>query len=51
MSRREGNPEGRRVTLHMVCSLDGFIARNDNSVSWMDSPGNVYETGVSISDE
>jgi dihydrofolate reductase len=51
MSRREGNPEGRRVTLHMVCSLDGFIARNDNSVSWMDSPGGVYEAGVSISDE
>jgi len=34
------------VTLHMVSSLDGFIARKDNSISWMDSPGDVYEKGV-----
>jgi len=33
------------VTLHVVSSLDGFIARNDNSVSWMDS-SDVYERGV-----
>jgi dihydrofolate reductase len=35
------------VTLHVVTSLDGFIAKHDNSVSWMDSPGDVYERGVS----
>jgi dihydrofolate reductase len=34
------------VTLHVVSSLDGFIARNDNSVSWLDSAGDVYERGV-----
>jgi dihydrofolate reductase len=34
------------VTLHVVSSLDGFIARKDNSVSWMDSPGDVYERWV-----
>ena len=34
------------VTLHVVSSLDGFIAKNDNSVSWMDSSGDVYERGV-----
>jgi dihydrofolate reductase len=34
------------VTLHVVASLDGFIARKDNSVSWLDSPGDVYEKGV-----
>jgi dihydrofolate reductase len=39
-----------RVTLHVVSSLDGFIARKDNSVSWMDA-GSVYEAGVSISPE
>jgi dihydrofolate reductase len=33
------------VTLHVVSSLDGFIARKDNSVSWMDS-SDVYERGV-----
>lgn len=36
--------------MHMVSSLDGFIARKDNSISWLDSTG-VYEAGVSISEE
>ncbi len=35
----------------MVSSLDGFIAKKDNTVSWMDSPGSIYEAGVSISEE
>jgi dihydrofolate reductase len=39
-----------RVTLHVVSSLDGFIARKDNTVSWMEG-GSVYEAGVSISPE
>lgn len=51
MSLSEGTPKGSRITLHMVSSLDGFIAKKDNSVSWMDSPASVYEGGVSISDE
>jgi dihydrofolate reductase len=34
------------VTLHVVASVDGFIATKDNSISWMDSPGDVYEKGV-----
>src|ERR1700677_1689689 len=34
------------VTLHVVSSVDGFIAKKDNSVSWMDSSGDVYEKGV-----
>ena len=38
------------VTLHVVSSLDGFIARKDNSISWMDGTG-VYEAGISISEE
>jgi dihydrofolate reductase len=46
-----GDAKERVVTLHVVSSLDGFIARKDNSVSWMDSPGRVYEAGVSISQE
>ena len=41
---------GPRVTLHAVSSLDGFIARKDNSVSWMDTDS-IYEAGVSISEE
>jgi dihydrofolate reductase len=35
----------------VVSSLDGFIARTDNSVSWLDAGGSVYEAGVSISEE
>jgi dihydrofolate reductase len=50
MSRTDGNAKGRTVTLHAVSSLDGFIAKPDNSVSWLDS-GSVYEAGVSISQE
>lgn len=38
------------MTLHVVASLDGFIARNDNSVSWLDSPGDAYEAGVTLGD-
>jgi len=40
--------EQRTVTLHMVSSLDGFIAKPDNSVAWMETES-VYEAGVSIS--
>ena len=47
----EGNATGSIVTLHVVSSLDGFIARKDNSVSWLDANGSVYEGGVSISEE
>jgi dihydrofolate reductase len=51
MSGGEGNAKGRRVTLHMVTSLDGFIAKKDNSVSWLESTGSFYEAGVSLSEE
>jgi dihydrofolate reductase len=47
----ERDAVGSRVTLHVVSSLDGFIARKDNSVSWLDVPGSVYEAGISISEE
>ena len=29
---------GARVTVHMVASLDGFIARKDGSVGWLKTP-------------
>jgi dihydrofolate reductase len=34
-----------RVTVHMVSSLDGIIAKKDNSVSWFDTSDN-YDKGV-----
>ena len=51
MSHTEGSARGRSVTLHVVSSLDGFIAKKDNSVSWLHTTENVYEAGVSISEE
>jgi dihydrofolate reductase len=39
------------VTLHMVSSLDGFIAKKDNDVSWLEDAGSVYEAGVTITNE
>jgi dihydrofolate reductase len=51
MSPSQCTAKGSTVTLHMVSSLDGFIAKLDNSVSWMDTPGSVYEPGVSISEQ
>ena len=51
MSCSQGNAKGRSVTLHVVSSLDGFIAKPDNSVSWLNDTGSVYEAGVSITEE
>jgi len=34
-----------KVTIHMVSSLDGFIAKKDNSVSWFETP-DFYEKGI-----
>ena len=47
MSRLEVNARRSTVTLHVVSSLDGMIAKKDNTVSWMDGSGEVYEKGVS----
>jgi dihydrofolate reductase len=47
----EGNATGARVTLHVVSSLDGYIAKKDNTVSWLESAGSVYDRGVSVSAE
>ncbi len=47
MSRGNQNASKSTVTLHVEASLDGFIARNDNSVSWLDTSGEIYEAGAS----
>ena len=38
-----------KITIHMVSSLDGYIAKKDNSVSWFETSDN-YEKGVSGQD-
>ena len=38
-----------KITIHMVSSLDGMIAKKDNSVSWFETTDN-YEKGVAMSD-
>jgi dihydrofolate reductase len=37
------------VTIHMVSSLDGIIAKKDNSISWFET-SDFYEKGVSGQD-
>ena len=39
-----------KVTIHMVSSLDGYIAKKDNSVSWFETSDN-YENGVSFPEQ
>ena len=34
-----------KITVHMVASLDGFVAKKDNSISWFETSDN-YEKGV-----
>jgi len=34
-----------KLTIHMVSSVDGFIAKHDNSVSWFET-SDTYERGV-----
>jgi len=38
-----------KVTIHMVSSLDGIIAKKDNSVSWFDT-SDYYEKGITEQD-
>src|SRR6185436_747856 len=38
-----------KVTIHMVSSLDGIIAKKDNSVSWFET-SDKYEKGISEQD-
>ena len=42
--------DSAKVTIHMVASLDGFIAKKDNSISWMHST-DTYEQGVTLTEE
>jgi dihydrofolate reductase len=37
--------EAFKITIHMVASVDGMIAKKDNSISWFDTTSD-YEKGV-----
>jgi dihydrofolate reductase len=39
-----------KITIHMVSSLDGYIAKKDNSVSWFETD-DTYEKGVIITEQ
>jgi dihydrofolate reductase len=43
------NPASR-VTIHMAASLDGFIARNDGSVDWLET-SDTFEGGETMTQE
>ncbi len=42
--------DSSKVTIHMVSSLDGFVAQKNGDVSWLQST-DTYEKGISLSDE
>jgi dihydrofolate reductase len=42
--------EQSRVTVHISASLDGFIARRDESVDWLETSDH-FEGGVTLSPE
>jgi dihydrofolate reductase len=42
--------DASRVTIHMVASLDGFIARTDGSVDWLET-ADEFEGGETMSPE
>ena len=42
--------EKPKITIHMVSSLDGFVAKNNGSVSWMHTK-DTYEKGVELTKE
>ena len=39
-----------KITIHMVSSLDGYIAKKDNSVSWFET-SDTYEGGVNVTEQ
>ena len=43
-------PKPSKITIHMVSSLDGFIAKKDGDISWMHS-SDSYEKGSELSPE
>jgi dihydrofolate reductase len=47
MTMENGSP---RVTIHMVASLDGFIARRDGSVDWLET-SDSFDGGTSMTPE
>ena len=38
-----------KVTVHMVCSLDGYIVDKDGGVAWLET-SDTYEAGVDRED-
>jgi dihydrofolate reductase len=47
MMEKNGEP---RVTIHMAASLDGFIARKDGSVDWLET-SDTFEGGDTLTPE
>jgi len=43
-------PDSPRVCIHMVCSLDGIIAKSDNSIDWFETEDH-YGPGIEATAE
>ena len=44
------NEDTARVTIHMVSSLDGYIANKDNTIDWMQT-NDHFKNGITLSEE
>ena len=44
------SPDSSKITIHMVSSLDGFIAGKNGSIDWMQAK-DTYEKGISLTEE
>lgn len=43
-------PQDFKLTIHMVSSLDGYIAKPDNDIEWLKSKDNFQE-GETLTEE
>jgi len=39
-----------KLTIHMVSSLDGYIAKKDNNVAWFET-ADTYDNGVDVTEQ
>lgn len=47
---KEMTTDACKVTIHLVSSLDGFIAKKDNSVSWFETTDH-FDKGVEVTEQ
>jgi dihydrofolate reductase len=47
-ARRRRRGHGRRIIVYIATSADGYIARPDGGIEWLDRPGTAGDYGMSV---